>query len=122
MIEVEATVALLAAMSDRQHRAALTILVGELDRRAEEITELGNKDVAASRRIAELESGEVRIQWGVRYREDDVDNWYEAEAEARAVAADPTDSGVAVSREIRTGPWTDAAAHLDAPPVSGEAP
>jgi predicted nucleic acid-binding Zn-ribbon protein len=32
----------------------------ELDRRADEITELGNKLIAAHRRIAELEAGEVR--------------------------------------------------------------
>jgi len=59
-------------------------------------------------RVAELDAGQVRVEWGVRYREDDVDDYYEDEEAARVVAADPTDSGVAVRREIRTGPWTDA--------------
>jgi len=57
-------------------------------------------------RIAELEAGEVRTEWGVQYGPGDVDNLRGDEDFARHDAADPTSTGVLVTRVIRHYPWT----------------
>ncbi len=58
-------------------------------------------------RIAELETGEVRTEWGVRWPDDGADvEQHLSRENAERVARRET--GQLVSRAVRTGPWTEA--------------
>jgi hypothetical protein len=60
-------------------------------------------------RIAELEAGEVRTEWGVQWAPGDVDRFGEVgESYARKIVLSPPrlEGCSLVRREIRTGPWT----------------
>lgn len=76
-------------------------------RNFDQVARLRAELAVARARVAELEAGEVRTNWGVRYGPNDADSYGRDEASARRAAAGHSLGGALVRRECRTGPWVE---------------